>query len=84
MGLFSSLLSFHILPLMTESVVFFRTLNLHFSLISICKWCIASQNNSVMGSKTAFFRGIFRISDIVSVIEYSDFISIGKQMQKTD
>ena len=82
LGLFSWVRFFffsHILPFDDWISCFLRTLNLHFGLISICKWCIASQNNSGNGLQTAFFRGICRISDIVSVIEYSDFINIGNK-----
>ena len=68
---------------MTKSVVFLGLKIIYTLVLSLfANDTIASQNNSGGGLQTAFFKGIFRISDIVSVIEYSDLISTGDKCKR--
>lgn len=68
---------------MTKSVVFLGLKTIYTLVLSpFANGIVASQNSSGGGFQTAFFKGTFRISDIVSVIGYSDLISIGNKWKR--
>ena len=68
---------------MTKSVVFLGLKIIYTLVLSLfANVTIASQNNSGGGLQTAVSKDTFRISDIVSIIEYSDFINIGNKCKR--